>query len=202
MARPAVAGFGLGNTTGTDKVQNQSAAVGFDDALNANLLTDFRFGFLDYHVSENKIDAGTEPAVAAGLPNLNTGTFSTSGSPTYNVNDGTISNFGEQNCNCPLDESEQVLQLNNNWTKVIGNHSIRFGVELRYAFNLRDASDENRAGLLAFSNSTGAGSGIAAVLEGQIAQFQRFDVYSQTPRRTGKSAVLSMLRIAGASRLS
>jgi Carboxypeptidase regulatory-like domain len=173
-------GFGLGNTTGTDKVQNQSAAVGFDYALNANLLTDLRVGFLAYHVSENKFDAGTTPALNDGLPNLNTGTFDTSGSPTYNVSDGTISPFGEQNCNCPLDESEQVLQLDNNWTKVLGNHSIRFGADLRYAFNLRNASDSNRAGLLTFSNSTGAGSGIAAILEGQIAQFQRFDVYSQT----------------------
>jgi hypothetical protein len=173
-------GFGLGNTTGTDVVQNQSAAVGFDYALNANLFTDFRFGFLAYHVDENKFDAGTTPALNDGLPNLNTGTFDTSGSPTYNVSDGSIANFGSQGCNCPLKESEQVLQLNNNWTKILGNHSIRFGGDLRYAFNLRNASDSNRSGLLTFSNSTGAGSGIAAVLEGQIAQFQRFDVYSQT----------------------
>jgi hypothetical protein len=173
-------GFGLGNTTGTDVVQNQNAAVGFDYALNANLFTDFRFGFLAYHVDENKFDAGTTPALNAGLPNLNTGTFDTSGSPTYNVNDGSISNFGSQGCNCPLKESEQVLQLNNNWTRIFGNHSIRFGGDLRYAFNLRNASDSNRSGLLTFSNSTGAGSGLAAVLEGQVAQFQRFDVYSQT----------------------
>ena len=177
-------GFGLGNTTGTDAVQNQSAAVGFDYALNANLMTDFRFGFLAYHVSENKIDAGTTPALNDGLPNLNTGTFGTSGSPTYNVNDGSISNFGEQNCNCPLDESEQVLQLNNNWTKLVGNHSIRFGADLRYAFNLRNASDSNRSGLLTFGNNTGAGPGIASVLEGQIAQFQRFDVYSPDRRES------------------
>ena len=111
------AGFGLGNTTGTDTVQNQSAAVGFDYAINSSLLTDFRFGFLAYHVSENKYDSGTTPALADGLPNLNTGSIDTSGSPTYNVNDGSISNFGNQNCNCPLKESEQVLQLNNNWTK-------------------------------------------------------------------------------------
>ena len=173
-------GFGLGNTTGTDTVQNQSAAVGFDYALNSNLFTDFRFGFLAYHVNENKFDAGTTPALNDGLPNLNTGTFDTSGSPTYNVTDGSISNFGSQGCNCPLKESEQVLQLNNNWTKILGNHSIRFGGDLRYAFNLRNASDSNRSGLLAFSSSTGAGSGLAAVLEGQVAQFQRFDVYSQT----------------------
>lgn len=173
-------GYGLGNTTGTDVVQNQSAAVGFDDALNASLLTDFRFGFLDYHVDENKFDAGTSPALADGLANLNTGTADTSGSPTYNVTDGSISNFGNQNCNCPLKESEQVFQLNNNWTKTLGNHTIRFGADLRYAFNLRNASDSNRSGLLTFSNTTSAGSGIGSVLEGQIAQFQRFDVYSQT----------------------
>jgi hypothetical protein len=173
-------GFGLGNTTGTDVVQNQSAAIGFDYALNSKLLTDFRFGFLAYHVNENKFDAGTTPALNDGLPNLNTGTYDTSGSPTYNVNDGSISSFGEQGCNCPLKESEQVLQLNNNWTRYFGNHTIRFGADLRYAFNLRDASDSNRSGLLTFSNSTSAGSGIASVLEGQVAQFQRFDVYSQT----------------------
>jgi hypothetical protein len=189
-------GFGLGNTTGTDLVQNQSAAVGMDYALNANLLTDLRFGFLAYHVSDNKIDAGTSPATAAGLPNLNTGSFDTSGSPTFNISDQAISNFGNQNCNCPLKESEQVFQLNNNWTKTFGNHNIRFGGDIRYAFNLRNASDSNRSGLLTFSKSTSAGttvngvstvgvsgsvagSSVASLLVGQVAQFQRFDVYNQ-----------------------
>ena len=171
-------GFGLGNTTGTDIVQNQSAAAGFDYALSSSLLTDVRFGFLAYHVSENKIDNGTAPATADGLVNLNTGLLDSSGSPSYSVTDGTLSSFGNQGCNCPLKESEQVFQIDNNWTKTFGNHSVRFGGDLRYALNLRDASDANRAGQLTFSNTTGAGSGIAAVLEGQIAQFQRFDVYN------------------------
>jgi hypothetical protein len=73
-------GFGLGNTTGNDKVQNQSAATGFDWAINTNLLTDLRFGYLDYHVSDNKFDAGKDPATAAGIPNLNTSQPDTSGS--------------------------------------------------------------------------------------------------------------------------
>lgn len=179
-------GFGLGYTTGTDTVQNQSAAVGFDDAISSSLLTDFRFGFLDYHVDENKIDNGTSPATADGIPNLNTGLLESSGSPTYDVTDGSVSSFGEQGCNCPLKESEQVFQINNNWTKMLGNHSIRFGTDLRYALNLRNASDNNRAGLLTFDNSTNAGtvpggplgSGLVSVLEGQIAEFERFDVYN------------------------
>ncbi len=121
-------GFGVGNTTGTDQGQNQSAAVGFDWAIHSNLLTDFRFGFLDYHIAENMLGFGTDPASAIGLPNLNQGTLDTSGSPTYNVEDGSVSNFGTQGCNCPLLESEQVYQLADNWTMIRGNHSIRFGV--------------------------------------------------------------------------
>jgi hypothetical protein len=181
-------GFGIGNTTGTDQVQNQSASVGFDWALRADLLTDFRFGFLDYHVDENKLDFGTAPATAIGLPNLNQGTLSTSGSPSYDLEDGSISNFGNQGCNCPLLESEQVFQVADNWTVIRGNHSIRFGADLRYAMNLRNASDYNRAGLLSFGygstttpgSPTAAGSGVASVLSGFVDTFQRYDVYSQT----------------------
>jgi hypothetical protein len=183
-------GFGLGNSTGNDVVQNQSAAYGVDYAVSSSLLTDARFGFLGYHVAQNKIDNGTSPATADGIPNLDTGLLGASGSPTYNITDGSVSNFGSQNCNCPLIESEQVFQINNNWTKTVGNHSFRFGADLRYALNLRAPSDYNRAGELTFNRSTnnntntvtgygGAfGVGLLSVLQGQIAQFQRFDVYN------------------------
>jgi hypothetical protein len=183
-------GFGIGNTTGNDQAQNQSAALGFDWALRDNLLTDFRFGFLDYHIAENKYDTGTTPAAAIGLPNLNTSAPGATGSPTYNVEDGSISNFGAQGCNCPLLESEQVFQVVDNWTKIFGNHSVRFGGDVRYALNLRNASDYNRAGQLTFGNGAtavlgtngsalpGTGSGVASILFGAVDTFQRFDVYS------------------------
>jgi outer membrane receptor protein involved in Fe transport len=93
------------------------------------------------------------------------------------VEDASISNFGDQGCNCPLLESEQVFQLVNNWTKIWRNHSFRFGGDIRYAMNLRDASDSNRAGQLSFGNGA-TGSGIASVLLGYVDTFQRFDVYS------------------------
>jgi hypothetical protein len=185
-------GFGIGNTTGNDQVQNQSVAAGFDWAIHPNLLTDFRFGFLSYHVAQNKYDVGTAPAQNAGIPNLNTGAPDTSGSPSFNFLNGTISNFGTQGCNCPLLESEQVFQLVNNWTKIMGNHSFRFGGDVRYALNLRNASDFNRTGLLTFSKQStvvtdaagnvvpGTGSDLASLLLGDVGQFQRYDVYSNT----------------------
>jgi len=173
-------GFGITNTTGTSTVQNQSVAVGGDYVVNASLLTDFRFGFFSYHVSENKF-SGDAPATAAGIPNLNT-LPDTSGLPSFNVSDNSISNFGNQGCNCPLLESEQVFQVNNNWTKVIGNHTIKFGGDIRYALNLRNASDNNRTGVFNFNNGAtsgpnGTGSGLASLLFGDVNEFLRYDVY-------------------------
>lgn len=182
-------GFGITGTTGTSQVQNQSAALGADWAISPTLLTDLRLGFLSYHVAESKLSAGTNPATDAGIPNLN-GAPDTSGLPTLNVTDGSISSFGNQNCNCPLLESEQVFQLANNWTKIVGNHTFKFGGDLRYALNLRNASDNNRSGVLTFSNSstapdatagdsTSSGLGLATLLLGQVSRFQRYDVYQQ-----------------------
>ncbi len=173
-------GFGITNTTGTSLVQNQSAALGADYVVNSTLLTDLRLGYFNYHVSENKFSGGT-PASAAGIPNLNT-LPDTSGLPSFNISDNSISNFGNQGCNCPLLESEQVYQLNNNWTKVVGNHTIKFGGDFRYAFNLRNSSDNNRSGVLNFNNGAtsgpdGTGSGLASLLFGQVNEFLRFDVY-------------------------
>jgi hypothetical protein len=180
-------GFGIGGTAGSAAVQNQSAALGMDWALSPSLLTDVRAGFLSYHVSENKLTAGQTPAAAAGIPNLNTAADS-SGLPNITMKD-TISNFGNQSCNCPLLESEQVFQLANNWTKVKGDHTFKFGGDIRYALNLRNASDNDRAGVLNFASSSTAagpsdpvasnGSALASLLFGQVAEFLRFDVYSQ-----------------------
>ncbi|HEY3990475.1 MAG TPA: carboxypeptidase regulatory-like domain-containing protein [Acidobacteriaceae bacterium] len=182
-------GFGLGNSTGNDNVQNQSVAAGFDWAIHPNLLTDLRFGFLAYHVAENKYDAGTTPALAAGIPNANIGAFGTDGSPTFNITgDSSVSPFGEQGCNCPLLESEQVFQLANNWTKIVGNHTFMFGGDIRYAMNLRNASDFNRTGQFTFGsgstavpgNATSSGLALASALLGAVEQYQRFVVYDQS----------------------
>ncbi len=178
-------GFGLGGTTGNTVTQNQSATAGFDYAVKPTLLTDLRVGFLSYHVSENKY-AGLTTAAALGMPNLNT-TPDTAGLPTFNLNQNSLSPLGNQSCNCPLTESEQVFQLTNNWTKVSGNHAIRFGGDLRYAKNVRNASDNNRTGLFTFDNSStglstaagvvSTGNDLASLLVGTAARFQRFDVY-------------------------
>ena len=99
-----------------------------------------------------------------------------------NNNGGTFA-FGDgldaARCNCPLTESEQQFQFVNNWTRTQGNHTIKFGADIRYAMNLRVPSDQSRTGLLFFDqlgtgNAGANGLGIATFLLGDVTQFQRF----------------------------
>jgi hypothetical protein len=84
-------------------------------------------------------------------------------------------------CNCPLTQKEDQYQIVNNWTKIFGNHSFKFGVDLRYARNLRVPSDVNRAGQFNIgvgptsnpSDQTG-GLGFATFVLGDVTNYQRY----------------------------
>ncbi len=192
------AGFGYG---GSATGRNQSAVAGMDIALNPKFLTDFRLGYLRYHVGTHKFDGTTDLATEAGIPGLNLGTTFTSGSPGfyagYGGGDG-LSAFGSglnvNGCNCPLIETEDQYQVVNNWTKLIGNHSVKFGGDLRYARNLRVPSDSNRAGEVEFDPSdtenqtlsTPGGISLATLLLGDVTNFNRYVSTSTNAKETQK----------------
>jgi hypothetical protein len=161
----AAGGTGFSSPTnsfgGSANGRNQSAVAGADVAVRPNLLTDFRLGYLRYHVATHKYDGTTDLATEVGIPGLNTGNTFTTGAPAFYINNASgtngdgLSNFGSglsvNACNCALLETEDQYQAVNNWTKIIGTHSIKFGADLRYGRNLRVPSDNNRAGELTFS---------------------------------------------------
>src|SRR5439155_5355689 len=98
-------------------------------------------------------------------------------------NGGFREGFGLDNdqCNCPLLETENVFQWVSNWTKERGNHEVKWGADLRRAQNIRVPSDNRRSGRITFNESvTGsadvAGSGLspASFLLGLPNHFQRF----------------------------
>ncbi len=194
------AGFGIANYGGTSLGANDSAAAGADIAINSSLLTDFRLGYYRYGINTSKYDQGVPFATQLGIPGLNTGSSFTSGAPAFNVSE--VGFFGNPNnsqnaqnngpqygtglnitrCNCPLAEHEDQYQVVNNWTKVFGNHSVRFGADLRYARNLRVPSDSNRTGELSFGtgptsnpNATVQGGlGFATLALGDVTNINRF----------------------------
>ena len=182
-------GFGPGGLNGSSTVHNYSLASGFTKPIGTKWLTDFRFGYFKYNPQTAYSDAGASPMDKFGVPGLNSGP-GVVGPPTtgglagidFNgtggftpIGDGL--NIGR--CNCPLTESEQQFQFVNNWTRTQGNHTIKFGADIRYAENLRVPSDASRTGLLHINAGDTADSGVgglsfATFLLGDVTSFERF----------------------------
>jgi hypothetical protein len=190
-------GFGPGGLNGSSNVHNYSLATGFTKPIGAKWLTDFRFGYFKYNPQTAYSDASASPMDKLGFPGLNSGPGivgppTTGGLSGFQLTqnggsagsgNGVLSNFGDGlnigRCNCPLTESEQQFQFVNNWTRTQGNHTIKFGADIRYAENLRVPSDASRTGLLNFdsgatSNGGAGGLALATFLLGDVTSFQRF----------------------------
>jgi hypothetical protein len=189
-------GFGLGGYGGTSKGANDSAALGTDIAINSTLVTDVRLGYFRYNIGTVKYSE-SNLATQLGIPGLNTDSFGSGGAPGFEMTE--IGSQGQPNngqnagpqygsglntnrCNCPLIEREDQFQLVNNWTKIIRNHSIKIGADLRYARNLRVPSDNNRTGILYFGTGPTSnpnlpqqgGLGFASFVLGDVTNFKRF----------------------------
>ncbi|MGE0131791.1 MAG: TonB-dependent receptor [Blastocatellales bacterium] len=199
---PEIVSFG-----GQSKVRNQSVAYGFDYTWNDTLVTDFRFGFFRYKVNVLPSDFGRNTASDVGVPGLNLDQFSSGlfagfvidprrqniaggfGFGSDELRKGF--NFGSgqfvNRCGCPLDQEENQFQFVSNTTKFFGDHTIKFGVDVRRAYNLRVPSDLHRSGELTFDTGrtrgvAGGGLGLATFLLGDVTQFGRY-ISSNTDAR-------------------
>jgi len=175
---------GLGMTDGfpgQSLARNQSVAAGANYTWSPSLLTDFRFGFNRYHVNVLPSAYGTAPAKEAGIPNINFDNTFTSGLPFLGVEGQDFDNFDFGTiCNCPLLETEQQFQWVSNWTKLNGNHMVKWGADIRYAQNLRVPSQPPRTGGMIFGKTrtegpglAGGGLGLATFLLGDVTMFAR-----------------------------
>jgi hypothetical protein len=187
---PGAFGFAAGGpnfaTTafaGAASLRNQSLAYGLDYVIRPDWLADFRFGFFRYRVAVNPNGLGTSPAKDAGIPGLNVDNFYTSGMPAFTLNSTGGFTFGYSlpinQCNCPLNEQENEFQWVDNVTHTFGNHSVKFGTDVRYALNLRVPSDSHRSGQLTFDPTTtegpnGGGLSLASFLLGDVQSFTRY----------------------------
>lgn len=184
--------FDTSGYAGNSNVLNQSLAAGWTHTSSPTLINEFRFGYMRYHGNAVPNGVGTSPAAAAGIPGLNLDNYYTSGMPAFFINGDEGGNrnaslgyaLNVNSCNCPLAQREQQYQAVDNLTKVVGNHSFKFGADIRYALNLRVPSDAHRAGELTFApgytgdvGANGAvtqGYGLASFLLGEVTGFRRY----------------------------
>jgi hypothetical protein len=195
----AAGGVAFGNYAGDSQSTDRSLAIGWTRTISPTLINEFRFGYSRYHVFDVPNGYGTQPATAAGIPGLNLDNTYTSGLPYFDI--GNITNNGGYNdslkpyqlgyalgvnqCNCPLTQTENNYQFIDNVSKSLGNHTFKFGADIRFATNLRVPSDSHRAGELTFNgtdvgfiSAAGAGAtpgiGLATFLLGDVSSFQRY----------------------------
>jgi len=196
-------GFGLQGYGGSSNGANDSLALGADYAINSKLVTDVRLGYYRYNILTAKYDqtntnlpiqgeningtgpnAGLTVAKDFGAPDINISDLNVT-SPAAPPNNATAegaqygAGLNVDRCNCPLIEKEDQYQIVNNWTRTLGNHSIKFGVDLRYARNLRVPSDNDRTGINNFStgptsNGSTGGLGFATFVLGDVTAFNRY----------------------------
>lgn len=192
----------IANYAGNSNALNQSLATGWTYTINATMVNEFRFGYMRYHVFDVPNGYGQDPATTAGIPGLNLDQTYTSGMPAFEIQSpgGSVGNSGAgasstysqlgyaldvNQCNCPLTQSERQIQFVDNVTKIHGNHTFKFGADLRYAMNLRVPSDSHRAGQVYFTDaytgfvpSVGAspefGLAMASFLLGGVNNLQRY----------------------------
>ena len=123
--------------------------------MSPTLLADFRFGWFRYKVDVLPFDFGTTPAADAGIPGLNDSALQLRDCLPDSSRGIAASTFGSglgvNRCNCPLDQDEKQWQLVGNLTKMLGTHSIKAGLDIRRANNLRVPSDAHRSGELTFN---------------------------------------------------
>ena len=169
--------------SGAASLRDQSLSYGLDYILRPDWLTDFRFGYFRYRVFVDPNGLGTSPAKDAGIPGLNNDNFYTSGMPAFYLQGTGGFNFGYalnvNSCNCPLNEQENEFQWVGNATHTFGNHSLKFGIDFRYAQNLRVPSDSHRSGEITFTPTTtegpnGGGLSLASFLLGDVGTFARY----------------------------
>ena len=191
---PEIVTFG-----GQSKGRNQSVAYGLNYTWNDRLVSDFRFGFFRYRVNVLPSDFGKNTSSDVGVPGLNIDPFS-SGLFAGFVIDPRIQNiaggfslgseelrkgfnFGSgqfvNRCGCPLDQEENQFQFVGNTSKLYSAHTIKFGVDVRRAYNLRVPSDLHRSGELTFGTGRtrgvgGGGLGLATLLLGDVSEFGRY----------------------------
>ncbi len=118
--------------TGTQKTY--VAGLNYDRIISPTLVVEVRLGVSHYHNEAQQSDYGTNASTALGIPGVNINQF-TSGLVGINLNDGISQPMVGYSASLPWIRAEANVDLVNTWTKTKGNHTFKWGFDLK---RLRD----------------------------------------------------------------
>ncbi len=177
LGGPAGGGFeGSGTQTA------YSTGVNYDHTFTSTLLTEFRIGVAHLVNNAQPTNYGSNDATTAGVPGVNI-----AGQPFTTGQVGiTVGNFSGPligySASVPWIRAEANIDFVNVWTKVLKNHTIKGGVDVRRVRDdlLQDQTYSPR-GAFTFGENQTSNSGKSTNVANDIASFL-LDVPNQTGR--------------------
>lgn len=114
---------------GTGDNNTFNTAGNYTHVFSSSFYTEGRLGVDHYFNTTRQTDYGSTDAANVGIPGINLNPF-TSGLTSVNITGFSAPLVG-YNPGIPWLRGETNIDVVNNWTKILGNHSIKFGGELR-----------------------------------------------------------------------
>ena len=152
-----------GNFEGSGLQNTYSTGLNYNHFFSNTLVAEFRVGVAWYHNEAHNTDFGTTTSQTLGIPGVNLDKI-TSGIVGITINGGFSNPLIGYSASLPWIRSETNIDFANTWTKILGNHTVKFGVDLR---RIRDALLQEQTfsprGLYTFNDgqtalNTGAGA--------------------------------------------
>ena len=127
--RFGIAGGGGKGFAGTGVNRTHSAAVNYMRLFSPTFISEARVGLSRYHNIAESVDAGTNAAEAIGIKGANLDRW-TSGLTSMNVG-GYANPLVGYSASLPWNRAETNFNFVSNWSKLLRNHTIKFGAEVR-----------------------------------------------------------------------
>jgi len=125
-----------GNFEGSGLQNTYSIGLNYNRFFSNTLVAEFRVGVAWYHNEAHNTDYGTSTSTTLGIPGVNLDKTITSGIVGVTINGGFSNPLIGFSASLPWIRSETNIDFANTWTKILGNHTVKFGVDLR---RVRDA---------------------------------------------------------------
>jgi hypothetical protein len=124
-----------GNFQGSGLQNTYSVGLNYNRFFSNTLVAEFRVGAGWYHNEAHNTDFGTNTSQSLGIPGVNLDPI-TSGIIGVTINGGFSNPLIGFSASLPWIRSETNIDFANTWTKIIRNHTLKFGGDLR---RIRDA---------------------------------------------------------------
>lgn len=123
-----------GAFAGTGIQKTYSGGVNYNRIFSPTLISEFRFGVSHYNNVARNTDYGTKASESLGIPGLNIDDW-TSGIVGIRIDNGISNPMIGYSGSLPWIRAEANISAVNSWTRVAGNHTFKWGVDVR---RLRD----------------------------------------------------------------